>query len=348
MPSDAVSARPDGKQVERLLTDYRNADGSLPGAGGDDSSALRAALAQGPGIVRLPAGSFLIGEATVTAGVTLLGAGRATVIRLAPGAKRVFVQNGVHDWRIRDALLDGGAATNTWPTRQDLGESGIELARCTGFELSGLVVNNFNGAGIRISYTAASPYCQWATAANLFNVAAGGNHTGVRFDTRAEYMNASMLSCQGNVIGCAVHAGNVKIANSTFTNNLTGILVEDHENGSHGAISNCLVNHNQSLALLARNVCYGMAFDNCAFFTGGIRIENSKGVNIASGIISCGITVAGEGVNRIAGNYMILREERIELTPATIVEGNFSENGPWAPSEREFNQRLDIPPRVAP
>ncbi len=332
MKNDVATPAQVRKPTERVITKYRNADGRSPdgAGGGDDSVALRAALVEGPGIVRVPAGVYRVGGVTIPAGVTLLGAGRGTVIRLAQGAGRVFQQDGVDDWRLRDMLLDGGAAAASWPTRQDLGENGVEVGRCTGFEISGLVVNNFSGAGIQISHTKESPYCGWATAANLFNVAAGGNHTGVRFDTRAEYMNASMLTCQGNVIGCVIHAGNVKVANSTLTNNLTGILIEDHENGSHGAISNCLVNHNQTLALLARNVGNGMALDNCAFFTGGIRIENSKGVNLTSGIIACDIRITGEGVNRIAGNYMILRGEKLEFSPGTILDGNFTEKGPWA------------------
>jgi hypothetical protein len=33
-----------------------------------------------------------------------------------------------------------------------------------------------------------------------------------------------------------------------------GISIEDKENGSHGAISNCLVNHNHKLALHCRDV----------------------------------------------------------------------------------------------
>lgn len=331
MRNDDVLHKALRSRAEKSITEYRNADGHFADGtdGSDDSVALRAALADGPGIVRIPSGVYRIGEVTIPAGVTLAGAGRATVVRLAQGAKRVFLQDGVDDWRLRDMLLDGGAETDSWPTRQDRGENGVELRRCTGFEISGIVVNNFNGAGVAIDHTKKSPYCSWATAGHLFNIAAGGNHTGVRFDTRAEYMNASMLTCQGNVVGCVIHAGNVKIAASNFTNNLTGIFIEDHENGSHGAISNCLVNHNQTLALLARNVGAGMALDNCAFFCGGISIENCKGVSITSGIIACDVKVAGEGVSRIAGNYMIIRGERFEFSPGTILEGNFTDAGAW-------------------
>lgn len=320
------------KPIARILTDYRNADGRFPSGlenDADDTHALRAAMGQGPGVVFIPPGSYCFGDVTVPAGVTLLGAGGGTVVRLVKGARCIFLQKDVNDWRLRDMLLDGGAEPKSWSSREDLGENGVDLSNCTGFEISGLVVNNFNGAGIQISHTAASPFCQWATAASMFNISVGGNHTGIRFDTRAEYMNVSLLSCQGNVVGCAIHGGNVKIANSNFTNNLTGILIEDHDNGSHGAISNCLINHNQQLALLARNVANGMTIDNCAFFGGGIHIDNCKGLNITSSIISCNIRSVGVGANRIAGNYMIIRGETFELCPSTIIENNFTDKGPW-------------------
>ena len=319
--------------AERNLLDYRNADGRAPGGpepgAADDTPAVRAALAEGPGVVFVPAGAYRLGEVTVPPGVTLVGSGPGTVVRLAEGAGCIFRQQDVNDWRLRDMLLDGGADAEAWPTREDLGENGVELSRCTGFELSGLVVHNFNGAGIQISYTAASPYCRWATAAHMFNIAAGGNHTGIRFDTRAEYMNTSLLTCQGNVVGCTIHGGNVKVASSNFTNNLTGVFIEDHNNGSHGAISNCLINHNQQLALLARNVANAMTVDNCAFFGGGIHLVDCKGFSITSSIIACDVRTVGPSPNRISGNHMIIRGETFELGPATIIEGNFTENGPW-------------------
>lgn len=320
------------KHIARVLTDYPNADGRFPDGIRDDnadSHALRTALADGPGLVFVPPGSYRFGDVTVPPSVTLFGAGRGTVVLLAKGAKQIFRQQSVNDWRIRDMLLDGGAALESSPTRPDLGENGVEVSGCTGFEISGIVVNNFNGAGIQISHTAASPHCRWATSANVFNIAAGGNHTGIRFDTRAEYMNASMLTCQGNIIGCTIHGGNVKIANSNFTNNLTGILIEDHDNGSHGAISNCLVNHNEQLAILARNAAHGMLIDNCAFFSGGIQIDHCKGVSITSSIIACNIKTLGGDANRIANNYMIIRDETFEFCPATIIENNFTDKGPW-------------------
>lgn len=47
--------------AERNLLDYRNADGRAPGGpepgAADDTPAVRAALAEGPGVVFVPAGA---------------------------------------------------------------------------------------------------------------------------------------------------------------------------------------------------------------------------------------------------------------------------------------------------
>ncbi len=72
-----------GAQVPgvRSRPDYTNDDGSGPdGAddGSDHSSALRKALAEGPGMVMIDAGTYRFSEVTVPAGVTLARTGPGT------------------------------------------------------------------------------------------------------------------------------------------------------------------------------------------------------------------------------------------------------------------------------
>ncbi len=313
----------------RLLSSFANDDGSKPDGKdneNDDTSAFCKALAAGPGTVYVGPGYYRCSEVKIPARVSIIGAGAATVIRPA-GAKSVFVQENVTDWSIRDLKIDG-QAKGPWKSRKDEGLSGIVIKRCFGFTLSGIKVTNFNGAGVQISYTLARGG-GWASQANLDTITATGNYVGVRFDTRAEYINATKFSCQNNVIGCVIHAGNVKLTASNFTSNIDGLYIEDKENGSHGAISNCLLNHNERNAFWARNVANGMAITNCCFFYGRILIDDSVGVNIDSGQIGCSVSVSGKGVNRIAGNYVIPSDWKFTFTPTTIVEDNFTADGPW-------------------
>ena len=97
--------------LPRNLVDYANIDG-LPPDGmdndTDDSTALRAALNDGPGVVRIGPGFYRCGEITIPAQVTLVGAGRATAIR-SNGAERLLIQQDVDGWCMRDLILEGEA-----------------------------------------------------------------------------------------------------------------------------------------------------------------------------------------------------------------------------------------------
>ena len=314
----------------RNLSAYRNDDNRAPDGRDtdvDDTTAMRRALEAGPGVVAIDPGFYRFGEVTIPEGVTVQGAGMGTVLR-SSGPKRIFLQSEVFRWAIRDLLFDG-EAEGDWQDRQDLGESGVWIWQCKAYEIAGVRFQNFSGAGLHISWNAQPGPGGWCDGGNLDRITAEGNTIGVYFDERAEYMNATQLSCYRNGIGCAIHAGNTKIAASNFCCNRTGLYIEDKDNGPHGAISNCLINHNLDLALHCKAVERGMSVDNCCFFCGRLLIEHSCGVNITSGTLSCDVEVRGERVNRIAGNYIIPREYTFNFSPATIVQNNFTDEGPW-------------------
>jgi len=325
--SMASAGAQDALAPVRNLTDYPNADGSLPDGldnGVDDTSAVDAALAVGPGVVRIPAGHFRFADVTIPPDVTLIGAGRGTVIHKGDAAT-IFRQDTGSRWILRDMVLHGGAEGD-WKEREDLGHSGVFVKGSTEWEISGLVVRNTSGAGIRMLWVySASP---WKTNGTVLNVQAVGNYVGIRFDERAEYINASALGCWENVIGCVIHGGNVKITNSNFNSNLTGLLIDDKSNGSHGSITNCLINHNLEYSLVCRNVANGMLIDACCFFDGTMLIEDCVGVSVTSGIISCPVKVTGDRANRIADNYVIPKGRVFDVSPSTIVQNNFTADGP--------------------
>ena len=82
------------------------------------------------------------------------------------------------------------------------------------------------------------------------------------------------------------------------------------------------------------NAMSGMAVDNCAFFYGTIRLENSAGINLTSGLVSCNVAVTGPATNRLAGNHIIPMQWQFGLSPTTIAEGNFTAQGPWEKNTR--------------
>jgi len=335
---DKESTRP----RDRHLGEYVNSDGRAPNGlddGVDDSEALRMALADGPGVVHVGPGHFRCGEINIPAQVTLSGSGPGTTIRPVDG-KNIIVQRKVDEWVLRDLVLDG-EAEGDWHDRQDNGHSGIVVDDCREFNLVGITVRNFNGAGIQLKQTVIADHGGYPNSlSNLDRITATGNYFGVRFDYRAEYINATELSCQFNVTGCVIHCGNVKIAASNFGSNVDAMLIQDTYNGSHGSISNCLFNHNERYAVHGNHVTNGMVIDGCAFFGGAIRLEDCVGVMVHSGLIGCTIdTTASPKANRVADNFMHANvfddpSFTFDFSPATIVEGNFANDGPWKRNRR--------------
>lgn len=295
----------------------------------DISAALQAELARGPGVVHLGPGRFTCGELRVPSNVTLVGEGAATTLLLAPGANAIFRQEESSGWAIRDMTLDGQAA-GEWNTRDDAGQSAIVTHRCWAYALSGLTLQRFRGAALQLTRTRLHPHdAPFSNGGSLDRVTARENFIGVRFDVRAEYLNATALDCHLNRTGCVIHAGNVKLTASNFCSNIDGVVIEDKENGSHGSISNCLLNHNHQAALIARNARNSMTIDNCCFFYGAIEIADSAGISITSGLVNCHVRTRGPLANRFAGNYVIPGEYQFDFAPATRVEGNYTDKGPW-------------------
>ncbi len=316
---------------ERNLHDFANEDGSHPDGTDsprDDSSAMRRALEAGPGIVRIGAGYFRFGDIQIPAGVSVIGAGKSTVLRLNGTAKTIFQIANASDWALRDVVLEG-ESIGKWQKREDSEKNGLATSGCWGFEIVGVTARNFAGAGFVFTYSNLAE-AAFSDGGRLDRLVARGNYIGIKFDTRGEYITATHLNCGENVIGCAIHAGNSNISASNFCGNTDGMIIVDKENGSHGSISNCLFNHNARYALWARVVENGMAINNCCFFYGTIFLDETTGVQITSGLVSCHVKTVGENANRFAGNYIIPEEGwTFEFSEKTIVEDNFTKSGPW-------------------
>lgn len=256
----------------------------------------------------------------------MVGAGPATILQ-AFDSRPVFLQGNVAGWRLRDVVIQG-EANGPWQRRADYGAHGLVIEGCSGYEVSGVVIRDFDGVGLQIRRTNLGS-AGFANGGILSQIVAAQCCIGVRFDTRAEYITAAQLDCHRCVTGLVIHAGNTNIANSNIGNNVDGIVVADRENGSHGSLTGCLANHNERYALWCDRAENGMAISNCCFFYGTLRIENSRGVNITNGLISASIQTLGDQFNRIAGNHIIPRSFRFDFAPSTLLEGNFTKAGPW-------------------
>jgi hypothetical protein len=306
---------------------------TAPPGGGDVTAELQTLLDRGPGMVGLGPGEYRCAGLRIPSGVVLCGQGPATVLCRGDGPC-VVAQTEVGSWGLRDLAIDGGAA-GEWAAREDHGEAGLRVHRCWGYEVTGVAVHSVRGAGIEVAATpltsGRAPFCN---GGNLDRVTVQGCHAGVRFGERGEYLNVTALSAYENVTGVVIHAGNVKLAASNVCSNTDGIVIADRENGSHGAIANCLVNHNRRHALWCCGVRSGMTVSNCCFFYGDIVIEDSTGVTIAASEICCNLHTVGGGANAVTGNYVIPHPgicERFDIGSTTRLTGNYTADGPWRP-----------------
>lgn len=99
----------------------------------DHSAALQHAIDTSPGIVHLSAGIYRVSGVQIPANVTLQGEGAATVIRPAiADHPAVFMQENTGDWTLRDVVFEGGAPAGTWQTRDNLGQTAINITRIAG------------------------------------------------------------------------------------------------------------------------------------------------------------------------------------------------------------------------
>ena len=288
---------------------------------------IRNALADGTGILYIESGIYRLNDVTIPDNIILQGAGANTVLKSA-GGMTIFKQNGKSNWSIRDLMIDGEAER----TPVDLKFTAIDIDNCWGYDISSVSVFRCNGIGIDICQTPLDKDCAaFCNGGNLSKIALHNNFIGIRFDKRAEYISALQLNVYNNVTGCIIHAGNVKISASNFCENIDGILIEDKENGSHGSISNCLINHNKRYAIEARRVLAGMAITGCCFYYGAIKVTDCVGINISNGQISCDVQINGAGENQLVNNFVTPDSWKFKFSYSTLLTGNFSKNGLWKP-----------------
>lgn len=314
----------------RCLTSYTSADGQPPSGlddSVDDGPAIHAAIAEGPGIVRIPPGYYRWSEVRVPAGVTVIGAADATIVRACNDQYPIFDQSGVGNWAIRDLVLDG-EAPEPWRQRRDLERVGLSIHDAWAFTVTGLTVRDFSGRGLHIAHTRldAAAFCHGGVIDRLSAV---GNAVGVCFDERGEYVTLTNSHLMRNTTGCIIHAGNTKVVQCNIGGNVDGIVIADKQNGSHGVIGNCLVNHNERYALDCSGVIYGMLINACGIFYGGIRLRDCRGIQISNCQVSCPVTITGEHANAFVDNMLIEEGYGFELSESCIVEGNFTTAGDW-------------------
>lgn len=323
-----------GAKAVRYLSDYKCADGTVPDGidkNHDDTSALRAALADGPGIVQIGPGFFRFGNVSIPEKITVAGAGTATIIR-SNGEDRIFYQKGVGGWGLKDLMLDGETDKAPFAV-PDNRKQGLAVIKSYAFIISNVTACRFEGVAIEFSNTdlKSAAFCNGGTVSGL---TVYSNYAGLSFSKRAEYITATQIKSYKNTYGCVINGGNNSIGESHFCENMCGILIEDMENGSHGSINSCLINHNRQYAILAKKVLNGFNIVGCNIFYGTVELMECKGIKISSGSLGCNsLIVKGEFMNQISGNYIVTGLlKQYDINKQTILKDNFTDKEIWIPS----------------
>jgi hypothetical protein len=316
--------------AERCLLAYLSADGRPPSGlddSVDDGPAIQAAIAQGPGVIRIPPGFYRWSDVRVPAGVTVIGAADDGRVRACNDHHAIFDQSGVGNWSIRDLVLDG-EAQEPWRQRRNLGRVGLNIRCSWAFTATGLTVRDFSGQAVCVSQTRLdnAAFCNGGVIDRLTAV---GNAVGVCFEQRGEYVTLTNSHLMRNTTGCIIHAGNVKITQCNIGSNLDGIVIADKENGSHGVIGNCLINHNERYALDCAGVTNGMTINACGIFYGEIRLRDCQGVQIANCQVYCPVKITGDHANGFVDNIITENDFEYAFCEATVVRGNMTSTGDW-------------------
>jgi hypothetical protein len=305
----------------RNIATYLPPDRATRSDHADDTHAFKEALAAGPGIVHIPAGHFRVAAITVPTGVTLQGSGDGTLLLPAPNHHGpVILQENAHSFAIKDLAIQ--SAPHIQPTVPSPTHShGILIRRCHHYRINAVTTRGFAFAGIEITRTplglADAAFCDGGM---LSQITSSDNAIGILFNTRGEYTVLSDSSLLRNQTGTIIHAGNCRLNACSISGNHDGIWIVDHENGSHGIISNCLINHNTRYALLARDMPNGMLINSCCFFYGAILAQRTQGLVISNCELDAPVTFEQGKNNAFLNNNHIhawAGKPKIQLEPDT-------------------------------
>ena len=116
-------------------------------------------------------------------------------------------------------------------------------------------------------------------------------NTGLHFMERSEYFTVGNCNINSNEIGLDIIGGNININGCNITSNKTNaIIIGNGDNGGHGVITGCQINHNGEIVL--NNVPNGYTITGNNIFDSNITIQNNTAGDIIldGNTLSCRLT----------------------------------------------------------
>jgi hypothetical protein len=300
---DTPSTGVPGVKSEKPPIDVRSY-GAVPGDGGDDLSAINAAIdavaAAGGGIVYLPQGQWDVSHQVVLKShVSLVGDGWSTVIKALPDSNAPVVGTKPHygfyryDIAIRHLSIDGNGDNVVIANGHSEDQSNIVIDQTDGF-----VIEDVNSFG--------SPF----NGVYVFNSSKNGRILDSRFCNNG----ISSVSSGRRGIALGVSPRNIRVDNCVCDNNLQHGISVQNEGGADAnniTFTGCTANHNGSIGIfVGDNQISSIVADHIRTTDVCFRrctVSNNSTV---------GVKISFTGVNNAQGKHCI--GERIALDDCDI------------------------------
>lgn len=283
----------------------RSTSPALPPTGDTTDRSYEITQRLADGWCELGPGVFYVSGVTMPDESTLSGAGASTKLVMLDGDGACVTMGS--RCTLKDMAIVGGTdieLDGTIGNRHGVYVGGDGTQRGT---IDNVLVSGFSGAGIRLYDTgyASSSSCQ------ITNVRAFNNEVGLYIQRKSEYNRICNCEFGSNYYGAINNGGNNKIANCNFDSNVTGMLFDNSQgqsdNNTHGSVTNCTFNHNDSnagYALKMYGCRSGEMFVGCQFFYGSILLDDSQGVVLSAcnfGRSEDGFVINGGDAHILAG-----------------------------------------------
>lgn len=120
--------------------------------------------------------------------------------------------------------------------------------------------------------------------------------TGIFADTRCEYLTISNCILNQCNTGIKIKGGNILTTGCQITDGGIGLHIQDGQNGGHGVVSGCQINHNtESIKMI--NVPNGYTITGSNIFYGELTVDNCGSQIVLTGnTLACKVTITNSVV----------------------------------------------------
>ena len=259
------------EKINQVVGTYANISdyGAIGNGVFDNASAISTAFATGKPVL-IPNGIFMTSVIKVPRGAKILGISDSSVLKLNTGtilklSNNCTVENIKFDGVNNTTGTNVGIELNGGSTQDTCYLNTIRNCTFVNFSKAGI----YNVNTVRSNTSVATHYGNTIISAKFIN-----NEKGLFCDDSGEYMNTIGCEYFNNTIGLHVIGGNFQLTGGKMAENVTGALIRNGSNDSHGHFVGLLSNHN-GVNLDVSSIANGFNFTGCSFFAGNIYLTSA-------------------------------------------------------------------------